>query len=245
MSCPKHTQNPKEDTRQLFSSGFVASCNFFRVRRIGCWVAYSVSVSGYFPMTPPPREEGISPWHLGFLFLLSSSPQFLHPIYPPLTSFYPFLLSVLLRFSKSSVKSCSSLDVAGVALDPVGGMPTRWADFHLIPSSHASRVSMAERICQLYCLESYSQTSPVLAYALFQEEMGDRTKPISPDFGFSADDLVSFYVGTCFWSPAEIARHFVLRVHHYLQFFHIHSWWNQSWLSKVTSVTLKDSRGRG
>lgn len=87
---------------------------------------------------------------------------------------------------------------------------------------------MAERICQLYCLESYFQISPVLVYATFQEEMGDRTKPITPDFGFLADDLVSFYVGTCFRSSAEIAGPSVLRVHHYLQYFRIHSWWNQS-----------------
>ena len=40
----------KEDTKQFFSSDFVASCNFFRVDRIGCWVAYSVSISGYFPI---------------------------------------------------------------------------------------------------------------------------------------------------------------------------------------------------
>ena len=65
--------------------------------------------------------------------------------------------------------------------------------------------------------------SPVLVYATFQEEMGDRTKPVTPDFGVLADDLVSFYVGTCFRSSAEVIGPSVLRVHHYLQYFRIHT----------------------
>lgn len=85
---------------------------------------------------------------------------------------------------------------------------------------------------------------PIPGIAMFQEAVRGQDEACCSGLRVFDSYLVRCYVGTCFWSPAPIAVLFSSVSISICMCFCTHSRRNPSGPSKVTSVTLNDSRGQ-